>query len=119
MGPIKAEYDEGKFKVSAGGVDVDFEYEQLVDYVSQARARGRESSWYDVLSDVAHRIAVTARRCMAGAIDLDGVAAVVLASLSLMFNTFLDKMINAAFEIIDYGIGLVMRFFDWLFGLFC
>lgn len=118
MEPIRAEYQDGVFKVSAGGVDVDFNYDELVGYVAEARQRAGEISWFDALCDVSRQIARACSKYMAGSVGVDDVSMTVLACLSQLFNTFLDKMIQVAYDVIDYGISLVRRFFTWLFGLF-
>ena len=117
---ITASYDptSKQFRVSAGGLDADFSYDQVVDYVQEVRRRDPELTWAAALRDVARQISEAARAYMSEEIPLDILLRVVGDCLFTLFNKFVDTMINAAFDIITYGIDLVKRFINWLFSFF-
>lgn len=118
MGPITATIDKGKVSVSAGGVDTEFDFDAVMTYVQEARHRQPTLTWTEALRDVSKKVAQECLSALRGKATLEDVAKVIYAGFCTLFNRFVDTVINAAYDLCEWGWNLVCRFFDWVVSFF-
>lgn len=117
---VSAQYKNGKFTITSMGVDVEFTYDDMREYVREAHRRDREMKWVDFLRYIARAVAKVVVDFYKGEADLYIVTDVVMTCLMALFRRFLDMLVAKVTSVVSYlyrrGLELILRFINWLFG---
>lgn len=106
------------FTVEAGGVELEFAYEDVCNCVKDAQARCAAKTWRELLFEVAKVMVGAFRDYIKGDVPAKQLIDVVFQQLLKLFVRFMDEVLLKVHSVVMDVVRLVKEFVGWLFGFF-